>query len=433
MKKNIKKLTFFVILITIVLSSLNFSSFNTAMADEQPVLPDGMYLIKNLGLDTNIRAGSYCTVRTSFGRIDYYTIEEMFTENTASTPEATGSLLWYIKRDEINNKYSITAVGLRPAGEERFGAYKLSACSAYAYLCYNTPQFPNSFEISVTQNGNIYTGNVIENNSNTRLSASSSNVYFFSEDGINDQWEFTYIDTARYNFFWEGTYNQGIYNGVAHVKILLSDDLLNSNLFGETFGVSRIQEAVTKWNGISENVIIYGPNDSFPNGITPFYVTITTSDEISVEGVQGDAFGVMLANGDVNNHSSILAEDWNSATIVLNDYDTWQDNPFLLYETGSTEQLTTISAVITHEVGHALKLSHPNEGISLGNRHTFEGSVDNTLETHEIYSVMNSGSLFEYTINGYVIDPLPDTSAAPQAFDIINPKSKWEYHNGCNH
>jgi len=117
----------------------------------------------------------------------------------------------------------------------------------------------------------------------------------------------------------------------------------------------------------------------------------------------------------------------------LNDYDTWQDNPFLLYETGSTEQLTTISAVITHEVGHALKLSHPNEGISLGNRHTFEGSVDNTLETHEIYSVMNSGSLFEYTINGYVIDPLPDTSAAPQAFDIINLKSKWEYHNGCNH
>ena len=110
---------------------------------------------------------------------------------------------------------------------------------------------------------------------------------------------------------------------------------------------------------------------------------------------------------------NLLSSDWNSVTIYLtSSSDAY--NGFTDYQ-----REKQIIATIVHEMGHALKLQHPYEDDLL---HLFEQS-HGVFGKNAVYSIMNQGNIFNTNMVG----------AVPQAFDIINLISKWEYHANCNH
>ena len=58
---------------------------------------------------------------------------------------------------------------------------------------------------------------------------------------------------------------------------------------------------------------------------------------------------------------------------------------------------------------------------------------DKDTENRPLSPFMNGGIMFDYTANGTVIEADKCNSDTPQAFDCVNLRSKWEYHNGCVH
>ena len=165
-----------------------------------------------------------------------------------------------------------------------------------------------------------------------------------------------------------------MYSGVAHVKIQLDSSISSHALYS-----SNDFSAALWWNGITDNVIIYGPNDTVPSGITPLIVTFATDAYIGF-----GTFGVTLPNGITYSYfssltpeerNSLIVSDWNSVTIYLNGI-VGSNNPFNYYINASYRD-DQINKVICHEMGHALKLAHPSEPNNGGARHTFSGNRGN--------------------------------------------------------
>lgn len=233
----------------------------------------------------------------------------------------------------------------------------------------------------------------------------------------------TKINTERFNNFWSGSYNSGIYDGTVHVKIRIDSSILAHDLYKTNDFSSALW-----WNEITDKVIIYGPNDSVPEGITPFYVTFATDASIDsfIFGVtvpNGMTYSTYLSLSSAGQHS-LLASDWNSVTIYLNGC-TGSSNPFVIHIDSSSDRETQINKVICHEMGHALKLAHPNQSDISASIHSFaneHGSYPNQIS---VYAIMNQG-LFNCTSRVL-------TAAIPQDHDYINLISKWEYHLDCEH
>lgn len=88
-----------------------------------------------------------------------------------------------------------------------------------------------------------------------------------------------------------------------------------------------------------------------------------------------------------------------------------------------------INKVITHEMGHALKLAHPKESNDL---HSFSGArgAYDISDVSTVYSIMHQGPSWDTSStqrSKYL------TSSIPQALDMINLISKWEHHQSCAH
>lgn len=338
---------------------------------------------------------------------------------TASSPEYDGNTMWCIEYNTYQDSYQLTSMGIKVYNGTRHATVFSSSSGVgvgdvYMYMTQTL------FDATCVSNGKYVfqardTGKYLYVNSSNMLTQTStqSSATVFTLNSI---------ETESFNNFWSGSYSQGIYNGVAHIKIVLDSSITNSDRYGDIdFSSAKL------WNGITEHIIIYGPEDEVPTGITPFVVTFKTAS-LSVEyGVNmteiiGFAAGETVPNGltrtdfldlTVEEQENLLSSDWDSVTIYL----TGSTDAYKNFTDYQREQ--QIVATIAHEMGHALKLQHPYEENSV---HLFEQS-HGVFGKNTVYAIMNQGNMFNANMS----------AAVPQAFDIINLISKWEYHANCNH
>ncbi|MBQ3599170.1 MAG: DNRLRE domain-containing protein [Clostridia bacterium] len=349
----------------------------------------------------------------SLAKSEYNNITGNFLANGSATPYNFGKSMWCVKYNTYYDAYQIISMGTRLGnGQRQACVYSTSTDVGLG----DDFMLTTSTLFTVEPNGNSQyvfksytTGKYLCVNSGNKLTQTnnSSEATTFT---------LTNIPAESLNNFWSGSYNSGIYDGVAHIKIVLDNSVKQSALYGNNdFSSTKL------WNGITDNIIIYGPNDAPPAGITPFYVTFKVLPALE------NATGAMVPNGldytyfknlSDSSRNEILSSNWNSVTIYL-------DSRSSAYEASGAYLNTYINKTITHEMGHALKLTHPDQTDCL---HEFQGSNGGFCSYFCVYSVMNVANPNDSTSS-----KSPLTAATPQMIDKINLQNKWEIHNCCTH
>ena len=150
-------------------------------------------------------------------------------------------------------------------------------------------------------------------------------------------------------------------------------------------------------------MVIYGPGDSVPSGVSPYVVRIK-------------GFEKQLDEKNENAVAQFLAK------LDDSDVDIWQnyDNGEIQLDVRSEGRMGNADAnlriyVLAHELGHALKLAHPDESENIANVSNGRGAY--AIEGN-VASVMNSGGIYDTEKNA---------ALSPTTHDIINFKNKWGY------
>ena len=367
-----------------------------------------------------------CLIRNTANGTKYLTAQGVnassltFRSGAVSDIVDNGKYLWCIEYLPESGNFNVVSLGQKCSNGT--GTYALLNAGSSTGLVQRTSSNPYiRFKMVRYANGVYY----FKSASAARYLA--SNGIYLCVSATKNSYSRMYvdrIDTASFNNFYSGTYSKGIYDGVAHIKIVKGSSFSSHALF-KNYDLS----AALLWNGITENVVIYGPNDTVPSGITPFYVTFETWD-------LGDGgYGYTAPNGYTYEQISALSDEkqmeinasnWSSATIYLNSSNSTSS---LLGITDSAKLELMINKVIAHEMGHVLKLTHPGQTIGL---HEFEGARGgySTASQVTLYSIMHQGKTW---FNANESNKIWLVSAVPQAFDMINLISKWEHHQNCSH
>ena len=171
-------------------------------------------------------------------------------------------------------------------------------------------------------------------------------------------------------------------SSIAKFKQLLSDD-------------SPVWDA---WNGISENIIVHSPNDTnVPENA--FLLTIATDTLGSISAITVGELSYVGPN--LIPIDEYCYYNWSSCTIFLNE---------IILPNQSTE---TIQKTITHELGHALKLSHKLD----------EDSFSRYSVQTNVLSIMNQGAVNENSSSN--VEPNPSTTIEPTFLDKFDLIMKW--------
>lgn len=333
----------------------------------------------------------------------------------------SGKQIWCIEYLTAYDAVNIVSLGWRyTGGTKPYVIYNTATETGLDYQQYSST---NRQYKPILYAGNMYYFKNVSNNRYLSINGSYNALTSSTTQNAQSRFSLSKIATDSFNNFWSGGYSVGIYSGVVYIKIQLDSSVTSHTLFsGNNFAAAKW------WNGVTEKVKIYGPNDSVPSGITPLVVTFKTDT-----GLNSNYFAETIPNGytlaeydnlSVDQQRAILKSVWSGVTIYLNGNTTEQSNPF--FKLNGTDRETQINKVICHEMGHALKLAHPSETNSSGARHYFSGARGNYSSQEAVYAVMNQG-LFNDT------DTRKLTAASPQDHDMINLISKWEYHLNCNH
>ncbi|MBQ2883038.1 MAG: hypothetical protein IJE43_04580 [Alphaproteobacteria bacterium] len=362
------------------------------------------------------------TIRNTSNGTKYLTATGEFVGGatfSSSLDTLDGTQLWCIEYLPAYGGFNIVSMGMRyDGGKDPYVVYNFTDKTGLGRQAESTAY---KIYIPIRYSSSAF---YFKNKSYTNyLSATSDNDVLSLSTSMNSASRFyvTKINTERFNNFWSGSYNSGIYDGTVHVKIRLDNSILTHELY-KTYDFS----SALWWNGITDAVVIYGPNDTVPAGITPFYVTFATDTSID-----SATYGVTVPNGmtyssflSVADEHALLASDWNSVTIYLNGR-TGSSNPFMIYLDSSADRETQVNKVICHEMGHALKLAHPSQSDSSASIHTFSNDHGSYPNQTSVYALMNQG---RFNCTTRVL-----TAAIPQDHDYINLISKWEYHLDCDH
>ncbi len=339
---------------------------------------------------------------------------------STSLGSLTGNNMWCVEYIPEHDSFSIVSMGIRGTN----GVYPCEIYNTDTVVGLGIQAKNSSYHryiISKTSVGGFSIKNEAYDN---YLSVSGLSLSLSSYINSTAIFGFTRIDTSIFTDFRTGAYLSGMVDGVAHIKILLDSSIYGHDLFKD-----NDFSAALWWNGMSENVIIYGPNDAVPSGIMPFYVTFAADT-----GLNMHQYGATVPDGipfsvfyelDMSEQKSRLNSDWHSVTIYLNGNTSSTNNAFYRNIADSYKRERHINKIICHEMGHALKLVHPNESRTNGNKHWYTGCRDDYPNNMSVYSVMNSGLFYSE------IDIL--TASVPQAHDCINLISKWKYHINCTH
>ena len=149
-----------------------------------------------------------------------------------------------------------------------------------------------------------------------------------------------------------------------------------------------LNKSSNPWNNLSSKIVIYGPNDDdAPNNA--FQITYI-GEKLGV-GVGGKTQGLNNYNNEV-----LSDKNWDKVSISIN----------------TSEYFTSVCdndkvSTILHELGHALKLAHPND----------PAGSPVYPDSNSVCSIMNGGS---------VVDDAYLACLYPKMHDIINLKNKWK-------
>lgn len=317
-----------------------------------------------------------------------------------------GRQLWYV--EWAGNGYRLYSLGVKD--QASYGEYETVLRANTANL--SPTVHPQSYSQTLWSiSGNSTSGYYLTNTQYDHLSVSANSadttVKCASLDAETTyaKWSFEKIETSTFNNYHSGSYiGQG---DIVYVKVEINDKVYENNIINESHF-----DAIDYWKNRSSKVVVYGPDDVVPSGITPFVVTIIGNTQL------GSTFGATA--GMANNSIALFGSNWNEAIIFLNTtLDLSGSNPIvspLASLSGSTVIPNTvlIEKVIIHEMGHALKLAHPFDSDQLENVVDGRGAYTND---NKVCAVMNQG----YPYNNSIL-----TCETPKIHDIINLRNKWE-------
>ena len=304
-----------------------------------------------------------------------------------------GNQLWYLKWE--GKGYTLFSLGKMERNS--YGQYetKLRGTTPNGTPSVENQNYSNGiWSIQYYNNGYYLTNSVYDTTVLSTDTSSTVRMIPIKNETIRAKWSFEKIDKETFNNYGDGRLVGQA--GKIYIKVNLKTSGKSSVYTDEVYKASDF-EAVKYWNGISSNVVIYGPNDTVPSGIKPYVVSIE-KDSASGDGVVGRTVIVSSFNTDA------FDDDWVETTIYLN------------ISPSDDVDLTNAAVrkkIIAHEMGHALKLLHPKEKTCL---YPISGGRGWYVGDNSVVAIMNQG------------DPMSDekkAAATPKWHDRINLINKW--------
>ncbi len=242
--------------------------------------------------------------------------ESILTSTSFQNEDAkNGDHLWHIGKN-YDGSYTLTSVGQKPLNYDGLKEYVLynSESTASLSVADTTASKWSAEIVDSTISGkltvrftNCSTGKKLYMNPVGTISCGTSATGFTLK----------YIEPYTFSDFWDGTYNIGIYDGVAHIKYVIDESIYTSNFFRDS-SICDFSVVKDAWNGITEKIVIYCPDDSVPTGITPFIVTFK-AEEMDGGLLNKYQYTFALTNPNGSNYNEVLKENWNNVVIILND------------------------------------------------------------------------------------------------------------------
>lgn len=349
---------------------------NPSASQATGISSDGVYMIKNAS------KGLYLTASGS-------------SVSLASKNEMDGKQLWYVKK--VGNSFKLYSMGRKDSvtnGKSETFLVGTSINStpyvqADGYTYWSIHKY----------NGYYYLTNIYSSYMNTSVSANSVdntiNNICLDDETVYARWAFERIDLPTFNNYWGGGYNG--YSGTIYIKINV-DDSGSDSVYKNSIVSADNFDVISKWQGVSSNIIIYGPSDSVPSGINAFQITFKgyEPDDLSNYG-RTVPYNLILEAG--------LNDNWHRVSIFLN-----VSTSGALYNAGDD----VVEKVILHELGHAMKLAHPKQTDGLASVTNGRGGYPGD---NSVTAIMNQGN----PMNSSNL-----TCGWPKMHDIINLKNKWE-------
>lgn len=312
------------------------------------------------------------------------------------TPEYYGKTMWTVQYYPDSDAYRIISMGLKYShGNLEIGIFTTSTSVGVSII----ETSGNYTLFDVTKNSNGYR---LKNRATNKYIALSSDNVLTSSATATSKTNFIFdaIETKTFNNFWPGSYNVGIYNGVAHIQVIVEASAYSNPTIEEDYF-----ESVKVWNNLSDNVIIYGPGETVPSGIVPMVVTFKGKSFGSTT-TMASTIGTNAEGITADQLPTVTYQNWSSVTIYIS-------NDYVFSETNARK-------TIAHEMGHALKLTHPWQITNLQNvengRGGYSESGDKYIGNTRVLSIMNQWP---------ATDSTNLTASTPKMHDIINLCNKW--------
>ena len=184
--------------------------------------------------------------------------------------------------------------------------------------------------------------------------------------------------------YWGGTYGTHSIGEILNLVIDVDEDVIDS-YFGSIDNSDELFfDAIDQWNNKCDNVCIFMSEETAPND---YYVI-----EIKLGSLRNGLYGE--THGYLYNAEAGYNISWEKCVIYL---DITQINA--VQEANDIPEIIFKQQIITHEMGHALKLTHP-----------FEESPE-----YLVLSIMNN----------YIDDNASKMTAEPTAYDVYFLNEKW--------
>lgn len=352
----------------------------------QTSVPSGVYKIQNQS------QGKYLTAKPN---------ASVTLENGLSVGW-DGSQLWFV--ENYGNFCMIYSLGLRDSSThgEKEMVFSTNLSGNMVQLYSEIGNY-NKWIVTKGNAGEYYISHYEVVNKGLRADGTSSvpTLGYIRHDTQETKWNLIPIEASSFNNYYGGSIEK-LSGGRLYVKV----EVDSSTYENEIYTASDVSSACSQWRGISARVVIYGPGDSVPSGVSPYVVRIKGTEEPL--GYYEDGRTV-VGKFYPKTSTGLTADIWDNYSRGEISLDVRSDGIM------SGEDVLMRRSIIAHELGHALKMAHPHASEHLANVANGRGAY--AIEGN-VASIMNQASIYATNSNATV---------SPTTHDIINFKNKWGY------